>query len=70
MQVTGVKHWAFRLVGMSFQDDLLEPEAIDSAAHFLELVRVVSDDTDVERGTETRAERHYERRALPRELGN
>ena len=55
---------------MSFQDDLLEPEAIDSAAHFLELVRVVSDDTDVERGTETRAERHYERRALPRELGN
>jgi len=56
---------------MSFQDDLFEPEAIESAAHFTELVRVANERVAVgEDLADQRRERASLRRALPRELGN
>jgi hypothetical protein len=56
---------------MSFQDDLFEPEAIESAAHFNELVRVASERVvSGEELADMRRERVELRRALPRELGN
>ena len=55
---------------MSFNDDLLEPEAIDSAADFFEVVRVATE-SSLSGAAEPRTERlEPKKRALPRELGN
>lgn len=55
---------------MSFYDDLVEPEAIESAAHLAELAQVPSDRVELEKVLEARRKRLETRRALPRELGN
>jgi len=56
---------------MSFQDDAVEPLAVESAQHFAELLRragrEAGESLAPERGARERAE---PRRALPRELGN
>ena len=60
-----------QLTNMSFQDDLFEPEAIESAAHFTELVRVANERViSGEELVDARRERIELRRALPRDLGN
>ena len=58
---------------MSFEDEAVEPLAVESAEHFTKLVRRAAG--RVESGEETEVgqaprERHEPRRALPRELGN
>ena len=51
---------------MSFEDDAVEPLAVESAEHLLELLRQAA-----ERGEPNALnERNHPRRALPRELGN
>lgn len=74
MAVTGVEHQPAQLFEMSFQDDAVEPLAVESAAHFTELLRRVGtreagesyfDGRDGER-----RERREAGRPLPRELGN
>jgi len=59
---------------MSFQDDAVEPLAVESAAHFMELLRrsaprYAGDRYMDERDGERRNWSEL-RRALPRELGN
>jgi len=54
---------------MSFQDDAVEPLAVESAEHFAELVRRANAREDGRPELE-RGERGEPRRALPRELGN
>jgi len=59
---------------MSFQDDAVEPLAVESAAHFTELLRRAgtrdADDRYFDGGDGERRERYELGRALPRELGN
>ena len=59
---------------MSFQDDTVEPLAVESAQHFTELLRRAGAREGGERYAEgreaERRERPEPRRALPRELGN
>ncbi|HET7540429.1 MAG TPA: hypothetical protein VFK05_11180 [Polyangiaceae bacterium] len=59
---------------MSFEDDAVEPLAVESAAHFMELLRRAGTQAGTERDREhpTRERREWiePRRALPRELGN
>lgn len=59
---------------MSFQDDAVEPLAVESAAHFMELLKRAGTRDNGERYFDGREgdhrERHDPRRALPRELGN
>jgi len=54
---------------MSFQDDAIEPLAIESAEHFAELVRRAAAREEGRRFADPH-ERREPRRALPRELGN
>jgi len=54
---------------MSFQDDAVEPLAVESAEHFAELVRRATAREDGERWV-ARSERSEPGRPLPRELGN
>jgi len=74
LAVTAVEQEAAQLLEMSFQDDAVEPLAVESAAHFMELLRRVGtreagesyfDGRDGER-----RDRSAAGRALPRELGN
>jgi hypothetical protein len=58
---------------MSFQDEAVEPLAVESAEHFAQLVRRAAG--RVAPGEKSAAEqppreRSEQRRALPRELGN
>jgi len=59
---------------MSFQDDAVEPLAVESAAHFTELLRRGGERSGGKRYFDEREgerrERGEVRRALPRELGN
>jgi len=59
---------------MSFQDDAVEPLAVESAAHFMELLRRAGARDAGERyfdgGDGERRERAEPGRVLPRELGN
>ena len=60
---------------MSFQDDAVEPLAIESAQHFTELLRRAGAGVAREAGERCANERERwqrpePRRALPRELGN
>ena len=56
---------------MSFQDDAVEPLAVESAAHFTELLRRAgSGERYFDGGEGERRERNEPGRALPRELGN
>ncbi|MEI9940101.1 MAG: hypothetical protein WDO69_23010 [Pseudomonadota bacterium] len=57
---------------MSFQDDAIEPLAVESAQHFTELLRRAGAREAGERyvGERDRRERAEPGRALPRELGN
>jgi hypothetical protein len=54
---------------MSFQDDAVEPLAVESAEHFAELLRRAHAREGGQRRPEP-GERVEPRRALPRELGN
>ena len=54
---------------MSFQDDAVEPLAVESAEHFAELVRRAYAPEEGRRAGEWR-ERAEARRPLPRELGS
>jgi hypothetical protein len=54
---------------MSFQDDAVEPLAVESAEHFAELVRRANA-REEDRRLAASHERGEPRRALPRELGN
>lgn len=54
---------------MSFQDDAVEPLAVESAEHFAELVRRTAAREAAERHGRER-ERGEPGRPLPRELGN
>ena len=59
---------------MSFQDDAVEPLAVESAQHFVELLRRAGEreegKQDADAGAGEPRERSEPRRALPRELGN
>ena len=56
---------------MSFQDDAVEPLAVESAEHFAELVRRTAARETAERaGHSHERERAEPGRPLPRELGN
>lgn len=58
---------------MSFQDDLIEPDAIESAAHFSGLVRRTATNEKREEQAPPQAAprvRIDPRRPLPRDLGN
>ena len=57
---------------MSFQDDAVEPLAVESAQHFTELLRRAGEPEAGERNADERERRMRSepRRALPRELGN
>jgi hypothetical protein len=56
---------------MSFYDDLIEPAAIESAAHFFELVRSPADRDDQQLRSDPGRDRAERRsRPLPRDLGN
>ena len=59
---------------MSFQDDAVEPLAVESAQHFVELLRRAGAREEGEQyfdgGAGEPRERSEPRRALPRELGN
>lgn len=59
---------------MSFQDDSVEPLAVESAAHFTELLRRTGERDAGERYSDGRDAERRERsepgRVLPRELGN
>jgi hypothetical protein len=70
--VTGAQHRSAQLFEMSFQDDAVEPLAIESAAHFMELLRRAGAREAGERYAHERewAQRCEPGRALPRELGN
>ena len=74
LTVTEAEHGPAQLFEMSFQDDAVEPLAVESAEHFMELLRRASARDAGERfagGRElVRRERPEPRRALPRELGN
>jgi NAD(P)-dependent dehydrogenase (short-subunit alcohol dehydrogenase family) len=67
--VTGAEQGFVQLGPMSFQDDAVEPLAVESAEHFAELVRRSNAREEERRYAEPR-ERAEPRRALPRELGN
>lgn len=55
---------------MSFQDDAVEPLAVESAQHFTELLRRAGTRRGNEGLEPLQPERREPRRALPRELGN
>ena len=58
---------------MSFQDDAIEPLAVESAEHFAELLKRAAEQSEGTRFAEERSERRERmdpRRAMPRELGN
>ena len=57
---------------MSYQDDLIEPEAIESAEHFSGLIRLNNEHPANDDGESVyaRRERLNQRRPLPRDLGN
>ena len=65
---------AAQLSQMSFQDDAVEPLSVESAAHFMELLRCVGEREPGERYFDGRdGERRplpEPGRPLPRELGN
>jgi len=71
---TEVEQAAAQLFQMSFQDDAVEPLAVESAAHFMELLRrsVPRNAGDRYCGEREGERRDWSevRRALPRELGN
>jgi hypothetical protein len=58
---------------MSFEDEAVEPLAVESAEHFAKLVRRATDPDELgaepDSGEPPR-HRYTPRRALPRELGN
>ena len=61
-----------QLVLMSFQDDAVEPLAVESAEHFAQILRRVAtreEGTTFSESVRERAERRELRRALPRDLG-
>jgi hypothetical protein len=68
--VTGAERAFAQLSTMSFQDDAVEPLAIESAQHFTELLRRSGEREADEREADERGQRQELRRALPRELGN
>lgn len=72
--VTGAEHGPAQLPEMSFQDDAVEPLAVESAAHFMELLRRAGAREPGERYFDGRDGERRDRseagRALPRELGN
>ena len=72
LAVTGAEPAFAQLPAMSFQDDAIEPLAVESAQHFSELLRRSEAREGGERSVDGRErQRHAEpRRALPRELGN
>lgn len=57
---------------MSFEDEAVEPLAVESAEHFAKLVRRAAGlpESQEAQPTDTFRERREPRRALPRELGN
>jgi len=55
---------------MSFQDDAVEPLAVESAEHFAELVRRNEGREEGKRYELALRERAELKRPLPRELGN
>ncbi len=58
---------------MSFEDEAVEPLAVESAEHFTKLLRRAArrgEQEDLNDAIEVRRERFEARRALPRELGN
>jgi len=59
---------------MSFQDDAVEPLAVESAQHFVEILRRAGarepGEQDLDAGRGGSHERAEPRRTLPRELGN
>jgi len=57
---------------MSFQDDAVEPLAVESAQHFVEILRRAGAREEGEQYVDAGEprERSEPRRALPRELGN
>ncbi len=71
---TAAEHAPAQLCGMSFQDDAVEPLAVESAQHFTELLRRAgareADPHSVELAARERREWPDPRRALPRQLGN
>ena len=78
LAVTTVEHGPGQLTDMSFQDDAVEPLAVESAQHFTELLRRTGTRPGEEREPGERYLAHQgERRGrvepgrvLPRELGN
>ncbi len=70
--VTDVEHGFAHLFRMSFEDDAVEPLAVESAQHFAELLRRAGARAAGERDADRRERRApaEPRRALPRELGN
>ena len=66
----GCDTYRLNYVGMSFYDDLVEPEAIESAAHFAELIQMPVDRVELAKVEDARRFRVETRRALPRDLGN
>jgi len=71
---TEVEQAAAQLFQMSFQDDAVEPLAVESAAHFMELLRRSAPRNAGDRYFDEREGQRRDwsevRRALPRELGN
>ena len=58
---------------MSFEDEAVEPLAVESAEHFTKLLRRAAqrgEQEDLNEPIQVRRERFEARRALPRELGN
>lgn len=58
---------------MSFEDEVVEPLAVESAEHFTKLVRRATgrdESGQADESGERLRERCQPRRALPRELGN
>lgn len=72
LPVTATEQQPAQLPPMSFQDDAVEPLAVESAQHFTELLRRAGAREGGERYVDgrERIERAEPRRALPRELGN
>jgi hypothetical protein len=58
---------------MSFEDEAVEPLAVESAEHFTKLLRRAAsrgEQAEASEELEARRARFEARRALPRELGN
>ncbi len=72
LPVTSAVQSSVQLFQMSFQDDAVEPLAVESAAHFMELLRRAGAREAGERYADERERRQRPEpgRALPRQLGN